>query len=204
MSESRELAAISKARQALVDVRTIPELKRIRDEGYAAVELIKRVRSDSYDLKADAMEIVLRCDRRIGESLAAMDRVGHRPQKGSEVVPFSKHLAELNMSKPEASRYQAEASVHEADFERWLSDSRSAQKDLTADELIKMGRAAKQDKTLAEIEEDPVRQRKAIHEKTAAALSQLIRGLDTLSLYDEHAVPLRAVHKTLEANKPPK
>jgi hypothetical protein len=71
----------------------------------------------------EAAEIKLRAERMAGEVLAEMERQGHgRPEKTSHDETFSKPtLSDIGVARQQASRWQAEASVPEPDFEAWVA-----------------------------------------------------------------------------------
>jgi N6-adenosine-specific RNA methylase IME4 len=141
VSEHTALSVLTKARHALAEAKTLCEVKAIRDQGHAAIKLAKQHRDVSFEALADAAEITILAERKLGEMLAVMDKnEGGRPsQTGNTMLPVST-LSDLGISKMQSSRWQAEAAVDDDTFSQWVEECRQAEKLPTSTGLIKLGR----------------------------------------------------------------
>jgi len=119
------LASYHAARLALADVSRIDEAMELRDEMEHVKLYARQVKDRS--LMADATEIQMRAERRLGELLAKAKEVGQievgrppkaPPENGSSERPFPRvRLAEAGISKKLSSKAQAAASFSSLAFE---------------------------------------------------------------------------------------
>jgi len=133
----RELALLSKASRALAEVRTIDEIKAIRDKAEAARHYAK---SAAMGLEAQnfAAEVKLRAERKAGALLSALHL--HGGDRGSEGADGRTTLADLGISHDQSKRWQKEASVPEKEFSDFLSSKNEAGQEITATGLIRLAR----------------------------------------------------------------
>ena len=80
------------------------------------------------EAQADAAEIKLRAERRIGELLEEQKAAGERRKpteraRGNSALPLAPTLEDLGVGKMQASRWQAVAKVPEAEFEAHVATS---------------------------------------------------------------------------------
>lgn len=122
------LASYSAARQAIAEITRIDEAISLRDE-MEHVKLHARQVQDR-SLMADATEIQMRAERRLGELLTKGAEAGQigagRPKKnGTETEPFPKTtLRELNVDKKLSSRAQRTASMPAETFQQTIDGMR--------------------------------------------------------------------------------
>lgn len=142
---SFELVKTQAARRAIAEARDVDEVKDIRDKAEAVRQYAKQA-GLGLEMINDAAEIKLRAERRAGEMLAVMEKNdGGRPTKtGNSVLPvLEPTLEEMGVSKMESSRWQRMAELPEADFERHVSETRDAGKELSTASVLRL--AAQQD-----------------------------------------------------------
>lgn len=139
----RALAPITRARKALAEAKTIPEIKKVRDMAQAATQLVQRQRL-GMEAANDGMEIALLAERRLGGMLKKMQATGELAKRGGDQKSKSQDatlmLADLEISRTQSARWQTEAQVPEDDFQQWVRETREAGKLLTQTALIKLGR----------------------------------------------------------------
>ena len=86
-------------------------------------------------------EIKLRAERRIGEFSRELPAIGHRPKAphdGELIISKTAILAEAGISHPE--RYEAIASLPEAEFEKHIVEVKASNEELTTVGIIKVAR----------------------------------------------------------------
>uniref|UniRef100_A0A6M3LAH4 Putative methyltransferase n=1 Tax=viral metagenome TaxID=1070528 RepID=A0A6M3LAH4_9ZZZZ len=139
-----DLIQVSKIKRMLAECTDLRQIKSIRDQAEALRQYAK-VADESLDIQNSGAEIKLRAERRGGELLRAMEKAkGTRGQLsgGTTVVPpgNSPTLADLGLSKNQASRWQKEAAVDEKTFETFVTETKEAEKELTTSGLLKLAR----------------------------------------------------------------
>lgn len=137
MPESRQLALLSRATKALAEAQTFDEIRTVRDRA-EAVRHYARSASLSLDLQNQAAEIKLRAERKAGKLLADLAlRGGDRKSKSQTE---SLMLADLGVNRNQSSRWQQIAAVPEGQFERYLDQTKAANKELSAAALRRLAR----------------------------------------------------------------
>ena len=137
-SESRQLTLMTRAKTALAEAKTLDDFKTIKNQGEAAIKYAKSCRDVGSDAIRDAQEIVRRAERGLGEMLAGMKKSeGGRPKKTGDTMSSVSTLEDMGIEKKQSSRWQAEASVPEEDFEKWVDKSRANDEELTQAGLIR-------------------------------------------------------------------
>jgi len=131
MGKDAALAPLEKATSLLAECRTVSDAVDLRDKARAAEVYAKQAKL-GLEAQNHAAEIKLRAERKAGELLATMDRVNHRPEKGSVVKPFSAELDEMGISKTQSHRWQQIASLPEEDFGELVADANESGKELTS------------------------------------------------------------------------
>lgn len=136
--EQTTLARISEARHALAAASTLQDVVQMRDQAEAFRRCIEAV-GGSKQVADAAGELKLRAERKAGEMLAAMEKIGHRPPKGNSVLPFSEQLNALGIDKMQSLRWQREAKVPEEQFDAYLEKCRTDPKgEVTQAGLLKI------------------------------------------------------------------
>jgi N6-adenosine-specific RNA methylase IME4 len=126
---SNSLARYDAACRALAEAVAVDEVKAIHDVArqMAAAARVAKNR----DLEADAFEIRVRAERRLGEMIAAARSSGDiasgpgRPKKnGSATEPFPATLAEIKIDKKLSARAQRLNAIPSGAFEEMVDDGR--------------------------------------------------------------------------------
>lgn len=133
------LAKLDKASRALSEASSLTDVLEIRDKA-EAIRVYVKAASQGLEAQNLAAEIKLRAERKAGEMLAAMEKIGHRPEKGNTMLPFSDQLDDLGISKMQSSRWQLEAKLPEERYCEIVSQCNASGKELTQAAII---RAAK-------------------------------------------------------------
>lgn len=134
---STELALFNVAKEALAEARRVDEVKDIRDRAEQMRLYGRQVKDRT--IVADAVEIIMRAERRLGELLIAARDAGQigtgRPGRSNlddlggeehEDVPQRVTLEEIGISKDMSSRAQKLAAIDAGVFEEGIEQSRSA------------------------------------------------------------------------------
>ncbi len=123
------LARYEAACRAIAEARAVDEIKNIHDTArqMAAAARIAKNR----ELEADAFEIRVRAERRLGEMMTAAKSSGDlasgpgRPRKnGSVTEPFPATLAEIKVDKKLSARAQKLRAIPAAEFEAMVAEGR--------------------------------------------------------------------------------
>jgi N6-adenosine-specific RNA methylase IME4 len=123
-----QLVRYETARAALADARSVDEVKDIHDKA-AAMTAYARMANDT-QLEADASELRLRAERRLGAMIAEQKRTvglnrGGRPSKtGTDNEPVSVKLADVGIDKKLSARSQKVAGIGEQAFEAVVANVR--------------------------------------------------------------------------------
>jgi hypothetical protein len=119
------LIKYEKACRALAEARNVDEVRSIHDKArqMAAAARVAKNR----ELEADAFEIRVRAERRLGEMMAFAKTTGDlasgpgRPRKnGSATAPFPATLAEIKIDKKLSSRAQRLHAIPADDFDNMI------------------------------------------------------------------------------------
>jgi len=123
-----------KAKQAIVEAKTVDEVKDIRDQAEAMRAYAKQ-RGESQEMQNNIAEIKLRAERRIGEMLREAELKSGRPEKSLHDERIK--LQDLGITEIQSHRWQQEAAIPEEDFEQHLASIRSRGEDITSFGLYK-------------------------------------------------------------------
>lgn len=137
------LIKLDRARTAIVQAKTLCEVKEIRDQAEAMRVYAKQAK-DSLEIQNHCAEIKLRAERRAGEMLASSKKLHGARGAGKKVesndaIP----LKDLGVSRDESSRWQRVASVPESKFEEHIAETIETKKELTTVSVLKLANAAK-------------------------------------------------------------
>jgi N6-adenosine-specific RNA methylase IME4 len=127
--EHKPLALYDAACRALAEAKTVDEAKDIRDQAVALKVYAKQAKNRQ--LEADAFEIRLRTEKRVGEMMAAQrESVGLAPAGNpnwvSEKPDSPPTLAEAGIDKNLANRARKLHALPSSEFERVVADGRQA------------------------------------------------------------------------------
>ena len=135
---SNSLTRFDQAYNALMEAKTIDEIKQVRDQA-EALRLYMKQQSQSLDMQNACAEIKLRAERKAGELLRDMPKQdGGRPKKtGNMVLPVSEEnhppkLEDIGITKMQSSRFQAIASIPEEEFEEAIEETKREKDELTS------------------------------------------------------------------------
>jgi hypothetical protein len=128
-TQSRQLALISQASQALAEARTLPDIKHVHDKAEAIRHFAKSA-SLGLEMQNAAAEIKLRAERKAGSALADLALRGGDRKSNSHGESLI--LDDLGVDRNQSSRWQQAAAVPEKDFQRYLEETKAANRELTA------------------------------------------------------------------------
>jgi N6-adenosine-specific RNA methylase IME4 len=134
-----ELVRYEKARQALLDAKTVDEVKQIRDKAEAL--RLYAIQAHDIELESWASAIKLRAQRRIGEISSKLEKV--QPIHGKMRIPTSgkpksQTLKDAGLSTSTAQRCEEIASVPEAEFEKYIKAKTEKKQSVSAKEVVRM------------------------------------------------------------------
>ncbi len=147
--------------RALVDAKSVDEVKDIRDKAEAMRAYARQAKNRQ--LEVDAAEIRMRAERRLGELIVAQkeatglatggQRGGRKKIDGSRAAPSNKPptLAEAGIDKKLSSRAQKLAAVPEGKFEGMLGEWRERvekETERVTTNLLREGERAQRDEIL--------------------------------------------------------
>lgn len=136
------LVKYEEARRALAEAHSVDEVAQIRDRAEAARQAA-RIAGD-IEMVNWAAEIRIRAERKAGELLKEMAEAGARAEKGGDQRSLesssSVRLDDLGIDKHESSRWQKVAAVPEAEFERYLSETKTEGRELTSAGVRKLAK----------------------------------------------------------------
>jgi len=152
-------AGLEQVRRSLAAATNFREFKDARDRAESWRHYIANIRA-GLRVQNEVAEIKIRAERRIGEELATLSKAkgggdqrsehrSHRPTSGPPT------LAELGISKDQSSDWQAVASLTADQFEGYISEINSADKELTSTGIAVYARSLKKSGTTSRVD-DPV------------------------------------------------
>jgi hypothetical protein len=119
------------------------EVKGLRDQAQAVATYLRQQRH-GLAAQQDACEVKLRAERRLGELLGVTVRAGGDRKSKSHGVTLN-GLPE-GVSRMQSSRWQREASVPAAAFERYLTHARERGEELTTAAVLDLAKQAAKDR----------------------------------------------------------
>jgi N6-adenosine-specific RNA methylase IME4 len=149
-----ELIKWNAARQAIIEAKTVDEVKSIKDKAEAMRAYAKQV-GESLTVQNDICEIKLRAERKMGEMLKEMPK--NQGAKGKGINQYSNNevqlhdvttptLKDMGIEKHESSRYQKIAELPEEKFEEIIQETKVEEKELT--EALMLSTAKKIDREI--------------------------------------------------------
>jgi hypothetical protein len=125
---------LAEVRHALASCNDFEEIRELRDQSEAIRHYIKSA-DMGLELQNQAAIVKLLCERRAGELLKDTLRHGGDRRPGRH-IPKSQ-LEELGINKMQSNRFQAMASVSEADFWQFVQQLAHERKELTSQGLMR-------------------------------------------------------------------
>lgn len=141
---------LSQIREELACACSLEELKVVRDRA-EALRVLCGLAGAAREIQAEAAELRVRSERRLGELLASVDL----PRRGRGEYPrnqnaetshqdtFPPTLEELGISRTQSSRWQQIASLPEALFESHLALNRTSGDGISSAGLLRLARKVK-------------------------------------------------------------
>lgn len=144
-----ELVKWNAAKHAIVEAKSIDEVKEIKDKAEAMRAYSKQI-GESLETQNDICEIKLRAERRMGEMLKEMPKRDGNPAN-KMLVGLKKNKNDnrentLPVTHIESSRYQKIAELPEETFENIVEETKEAGKELT--EALMLNTAKKIDRQI--------------------------------------------------------
>lgn len=134
----RELTLLGRAERALAEARSIEQFKEIRDQA-EAVRTYARSATLGLEIQNYAAEVRLRAERKAGKMLAECKlRGGDRRSKSRDATL---KLTDFGITRQQSFCWQLEASLPDADFERYVSRCRRCGKELTSAAVVRLARS---------------------------------------------------------------
>jgi len=133
------LAKLSKARQALIEAKTLNEVLDVCDVA-AAVRAYVKAAGESLEIQNTASDLRLSAERKAGELLATMEKnEGGRPSKtGDTMSPVC--LDDLGITKKQSSRWQLVAKLPGEEYAEIVSQCNASGKELTQAVVLRAAR----------------------------------------------------------------
>lgn len=147
------LTRYDRMRTAIVEAKSIDDVKEIRDKAEALRQYAKQA-GESLENQNMIAEIKLRAERRAGELIVEMPKNeggGDRKSQeykitGNTMLPVIPTLADIGISKVQSSRWQSVASIPEAIFEETIAQTMSDMDELTTSHMLKVANTIKRER----------------------------------------------------------
>ena len=141
-----QLVKWEKAKQAIIEAKSVDELLLIRDQAEAFRYAAKQAK-ESIDAVNNIAEIRIRAERRAGEFLSEptnKQKPGQYQQRSTDstVAPT---LKELKVSKTESSNWQNIANIPQDDFEEHIEKTKKRKAELTTAGVLSLAKDIKRD-----------------------------------------------------------
>lgn len=112
-----ELVIWERAKRAIAEVKTVDEVKAIRDKAEAARVYAKQA-GEGLEMQNNIAEVKIRAERRAGELLGEMKKnPGGRPAKNPLHNERGLSLQEMGISHVQSHRWQSIAAVPQEEFD---------------------------------------------------------------------------------------
>lgn len=130
-----ELIKLTEAHRALMEAKTIDEVKDVRDRA-ESLRLYAKQAGYGLEMQNACAEIKLRAERRAGELLKeTINHNGGRPEKnGNSVLP----LHDFGLNKMQSSRFQTIARIPDEVFEAHIIETKTAKEELTSAGVMRL------------------------------------------------------------------
>jgi len=148
---NKALVFLADGDRAIEKASTVHELKTLRDKAEAARQYAKQV-GMALPLQNKIARFKIRAERKAGALLKATEADGTRQRRGNQKFQRgTSQLKDLGIEKKQSHRWQAEASVPEAEFERFCAEKTEKSEELTSAGLRKLVKDKDREKRLKEI-----------------------------------------------------
>lgn len=157
-----ELIRWNKAKQAIIEAKSIDEVKSIKDKAEVMRAYAKQV-GESLEVQNNICEIKLRAERKMGVMLKETELNKGAATRSTKSTTSPK-LEEIGINKYQSSKYQKIADLPEEKFEEIIEETKEAEKELT--EVLMVSTAKKIDmlnkinKQKKQIEQENIKQPK--------------------------------------------
>jgi N6-adenosine-specific RNA methylase IME4 len=140
-----ELVKLNKARQALMEAKTLDEIREIRDVA-KAVKAYTIAKSLGGEMKNEASEIEIRAIREMGKLIQQKQQAGEIASKGDREDHFKctnkehlkpQTLPEIGVTRKESSTSKNMASITDEEFEEKLQDLINTKKPVTQTAMLR-------------------------------------------------------------------
>ena len=139
MSDLKEMVLLDKAEQAIIQAKSIDEIKDIMDKA-EVIRLYAKKAQKGLLIQNRAAEIKLMAERQAGVWLKKREKQAPGPKDKSNHVTYPPKLSELGVSKHESSRWQAVASLPDKEFKKHVAEVKESNHELTTVGVIKLAR----------------------------------------------------------------
>lgn len=133
----KELAQLNRAKVELAKVHNVDEVKSIRDMAEALRAYHQQV-GTGLVMQNQCAEIVLWAERRAGEILRETPKQKPGQYQRSHDVTVAPSLADLGIEYMESHRWQRIAAIPEAIFEKQIDEVKTAKKELTTADMLRL------------------------------------------------------------------
>ena len=143
---STALTQIGIAQKALMEAKTLDDVKDIRDKA-EAIRVYTKQRDGSLEAQNDAAELKVRAERKLGEMLRETERhEGGRPKATHDTVSqVSPTLSDMGVTGKQSSRWQKVADVPEEKLEEHIASMRESRGEITTNGVLRLAGELKRD-----------------------------------------------------------
>jgi len=134
-----QLIKWDKAKQAIIEAKSVDEVKDLRDKAEAMRAYAKQA-GESLEVQNNIAEIKLRAERKVGELLKETELHQHRPKEKAcpeGTLNDKTKLSDLGISRKQSSRWQKIADVSDHRFEQHIETIKIANEELTTAGIIR-------------------------------------------------------------------
>lgn len=143
------IQTLTAVKNRLAEAKTLDDVLDIRDKA-EAVRVYAQAARLGLEIQNEAAEVKIRAERKAGEMLAEMPKAQGASVEGWKTRSHDvTTLEDMGIEKMQSSRWQAIASLPDAEFEKHITETKGDGKELTSSGVIRYSKSeqAKQDKT---------------------------------------------------------
>lgn len=154
------LAHFDVAKKALIEAKSIDEVKAIRDKAEMLRAYAKQAK-ESLEMQNYCAEIKLRAERRAGEMLREQEKnpggqAEHESYRSHDVTTRIPRIEDLGINRMQSSRWQKIADLEEETFEQHIDTYKQEAKELTTASVLRLYATAKAEEIQAQIQSRPL------------------------------------------------